>query len=532
MLADLLLTNARVWSPGAPISHAIAVAEGRVVATGDAALQEAGPGTTVVDLDGRFVSPGFQDAHVHPGQGGLVLLSCDLLDAPNRQEALERIRAYAAQGSGWVTGAGWKYEWFPGGEPAAEILDALTGDRPTYLEVADGHSAWVNTAALAAAGITDTTADSPDGRIVRLPGGLPQGTLHEGAMALVEAVIPPPSEAELDEGLLAGQAYLLSFGITAWQDACVTPEVHESYLRLASSGRLSATVRGAQWWERGDGLEQLEGMKLRRAQASGKYAADAVKLMLDGVVENFTARLLEPYFDADGGSTDNVGIDMLDRAALPKFVTEIMRAGFQPHFHAIGDGAVRLALDSVESARAHLGPVDVRPHIAHLQVVHPEDVPRFGALGVVPNIQALWAVNDAAMTEMTIPFLGDTRAGWQYPFDALAESAGRLAMGSDWSVSTPNVMEQMSVAVRRSEPLRSDAAPFLPGQALSGEQVLTGFTAGSAWVNGVERERGSLESGMMADLAILSDDPLRVVDPASVSVTATLVDGEVVYGEL
>lgn len=502
-----------------------------MVGRGEAASSQIDRSTQVVELDGRFVCPGFQDAHVHPAHGGQALLSCNLLDAATPDEAMERIRTYAQDGAGWVTGAGWRYDWFPGGEPDAELLDSATANRPAYLTVADGHSGWANSAALAAAGITASTSDPRDGRITRHPDGRPQGTLHEGAMDLVEQVIPPLAQADLDASVLAGQAYLLSFGITAWQDAAVSPQLHTAYVRLAESGALVASVRGALWWEREGGLDQLENMKLRRDQSTGPYTATSIKFMLDGVIENFTARMLDPYLDHDGRVTDRLGLDMLDRESLPRIVTEVARAGFQPHFHAIGDGAVRLALDSIEAAQLAGPPAAVRPHIAHLQVVHPEDVPRFGTLDVAANVQALWAVNDAAMTELTTPFIGAQRSGWQYPFADLA-AVTRLAMGSDWSVSTPDVMQQMSVATRRRPPGDEEMVPFGESQALTVEQVLTGFTAGSSWVNGLGAERGTLQDGMMADLVVLSDDPRLVDDPASIEVVATMVGGQAVFGQL
>ncbi len=527
-LADLLLTNGPIFGAGPGVS-AVAVTRGTISYAGPVTGADGwtGPDTEIVDLDGRLVCPGFQDAHVHPIYAGLQLLRCDLEPYAALAPALEAIRRYAAANDEpWVRGGGWQFPWFPGGTPAASLLDELVGDRPAYLEVADGHAGWANSAALAIAGITAATADPPDGRIERLADGSPQGTLQEGAMKLVERVIPADTPVELDRALAAGQRRLFSHGVTAWQDAIVTPELHAAYLRAEAAGTLAARVRGALWWERDGGLEQLDRFEAQRAEAEGpQYVVGTVKLMLDGVCENHTARVLEPYA---GGAT-GTGIDFIDPFELPRIVTEVMRRGFQPHFHAIGDAAVRNALDAVAAARAALGPVDVRPHVAHLQLVHPDDVPRFAELGVTANLQPLWACLDDAMTELTLPFLSPEQAKRQYPFGDLAAAGARLAMGSDWPVSSPDVMAQVAVAATRSVPGRPGTEPFLPAQRISVEAALAGFTAGSAYVNFLDADSGDIVPGMRADLVVLDGDPLATDDPGATRVDLTIVGGEVVH---
>ncbi len=533
--ADLVFRNGAVFRSDAARSWAssVAVRDGRVVAVGSEPVVDGlvGPATEVVDLDGRLLCAGFQDAHVHPIIGGLTLMRCNLAGADSRAEALAAIRRYAAAhpAEPWIRGGGWRFTWFERGTPSAALLDEAVPDRPAYLAVADGHAGWANSAALAAAGIGRDTPDPPDGRIERNPDGSPQGTLQEGAMALVERVLPADTPGDLDAALLAGQAHLLALGITAWQDAWVTPEFHGSYLRLAADGRLRAPVRGALWWARDGGLDQLDALEAQRAESNGRYTAGSVKLMLDGVCENFTARMLEPYLDGTRRPTGNAGIDFIDPAALPGIVTEVMRRGFQPHFHAIGDAAVRAALDAVAAGRAAVGWTDVRPHIAHLQVVHPDDLPRFRRLGVAANAQALWACNDPAMTDLTLPFLGEPRAGWQYPFAGLLRHGATLAMGSDWSVSTPNVMAQVHVATRRVAPDDPAAEPFLPDERITVADALAGFTAGSAFVNHLDAERGTIALDMAADLVVLAGNPFDGGDVGGIAVDLTLIDGEVVY---
>lgn len=485
-----------------------------------------GPRTEVVDLAGRMLLPGFQDAHVHPAIGGRYLTRCDLLPVADAGQAGAVIRAYAEARPDvpWILGGGWSYSWFEGGTPSAAMLDELTGDRPAYLVVRDGHSGWANSAALRAAGIDARTPDPVDGRIERLPGGEPQGSLHEGAMDLVERVLPEEGHDDLVAALTLGQEHLLSLGITAWQDAWVEAPLHAAYRTLAGRGELLASVRGALWWDRGRGLEQLEWIRAARAEAVGGYVPGAVKLMLDGVCENFTASMLDPYLPPAEGS----GIDMIDPDHLAEIVTALDAEGIQCHFHAIGDAAVRNALDAVEAARLANGWTDLRPTIAHIQVIHPDDLPRFRRLGVVPNMQPLWAQSDEAMTDLTLPFLGPERGEWQYPFRELVDSGATPAMGSDWPVSTADVMAQIHVAVTRTgdEP---GMAPFLPAQRIDLPTALRAFTAGSAYVNHLLPGRGTIAPGTVADLVVLDGDPFAVDRLDEVTVALTVVSGRVVH---
>jgi predicted amidohydrolase YtcJ len=291
----------------------------------------------------------------------------------------------------WIIGGGWIQTWFPRGCPPKEALDAVVPDRPVLVYNADGHGAWANSHALRMAGVDSTTQDPPDGRIERTEGNEPQGTLHEGAVRAVEDLVPEDTPDELRAGIIAGQEYLLSKGVTAWQDAHVDLATHAAYRRLADSDELIGTAVGALWWHRSRGMEQVEELEQVRSEAQGRYLPKTVKIMLDGVVENHTASMLEPYLDADGSVADNTGIDFIEPGLLREIVTELDRRGFSCHFHAIGDAAVRNGLDAVEAARLTNGWNGNRHHISHIQVVHPDDLTRFSRLGVAANAQALWA---------------------------------------------------------------------------------------------------------------------------------------------
>ena len=518
----------------------LAVIDGLISAVGpdDELRNLAGPRTEVVDLAGGFVLPGFQDAHVHPGQGGWERAGCDLTGSGGRAGYVARITAHAATlpVGGWVLGGGWSMDAFPGGVPTAGELDPLTGGRPAYLPNRDHHSAWVNTEALRRAGIDAHTPDPVDGRIERDAAGNPTGALHEGAMHLVGAIVPTPDIDDLRRALLTGQAYLHSLGITGWQDAIVgdsplMPDFFDAYLELDAAGLLTARVAGALWWDRGAGVEQLPFLVDRRAQSGGaRFSAPAVKIMLDGVCETGTAALLADYLH-DGRPDGNRGMFFVDPDRLADYATALDAAGFGIHLHALGDAAVRVALDALEYARKENGPSDNRHHIAHLQVVDPADVPRFGRLDVTANCQALWACADPPMTELTLPVLGEPRSSWQYPFGAIHAAGGRLALGSDWPVSSPDPLAIVQTAVTRTVPDEAGGSPFLPGQRLDLTVALTAATAGSAHVNRLDDRTGRLRPGFAADLALLDRDPFTVLptEIADLQVVGTIVAGRWVH---
>jgi predicted amidohydrolase YtcJ len=375
--------------------------------------------------------------------------------------------------------------------------------------------------------------------------------LQEGAAGLVSRLVPVPTAEDWYQALLTAQDYLLSLGITGWQDAIIgrhhgDADPMVAYLRAAQAGTLHATVVGALWWDRDGGLEQLPELLDQRDAGSagqagpgGRFRATSVKMMLDGVAENHTAAMLEPYLDGDGCATGQSGLDFIDPEQLPGYVTALDREGFQVHFHALGDRAVRNALDAVAAARSARsasgasGPGG-RHHLAHLQVVHPDDVPRFAALGATANIQALWATHEPQMDELTIPFLGERRAGWQYPFRSLQASGAPMCAGSDWPVSSPNPLWGAHVAVNRSLPATaggSGADPFLRQQRLGLASMLAAYTSGSARTNGLEAAAGSIRQGMDADFAIVDADLSRIGDHeiSSAAVAATWVRGQLAY---
>jgi predicted amidohydrolase YtcJ len=527
--------------PPAPLSQAVAVADGRILAVGPEARDLAGPRTERIDLAGRLLAAGFQDSHVHAVFGGLELGRCDLSALKSADEYLAAIGDYARAHPRhpWITGGGWSLESFPGGLPTAAALDAVVPDRPVFLPNRDHHGAWVNSRALELAGITRDTTDPADGRIERDHRGVPTGMLQEGAIGLVESLLPAISADEFDAAFDRAQALLHALGITGWQDALVGaglggPDNFDAYLRAAESGRLTARVRGAQWWDRDRGGEQIEGFadrrKAGRAAGNGRFDPGSVKIMQDGIIENRTAALNSPYVEPCGcGGRSTSGLSFVDPGKLGGYVTELDRLGFQVHFHALGDRAVREALDAVEAALGANGQLGNRHHLAHLQVVHPRDVGRFAVLGATANIQPLWACHEPQMDELAIPLLGPARARWQYPFRSLLASGAALAAGSDWPVSSPDPIQGMHVAVNRVPP-GGLGEPLTPGERLTLAEALTAYTAGSARVNHADRT-GRVAAGMLADLVVLDRDPFGgpPEEIHAARVAATFVGGQPVF---
>ena len=535
---DLVVLGAPVYTsvPSSRWAEAVAIRGGIITAVGNGEEIERliGSGTRVLRLDGGMVCAGFQDSHIHPDGGGLARTQCNLYDLRGLSAYQDAIGRYAAAHpeAPWILGGGWALDDFPRGTPHRTILDDLVPDRPAYLPNRDGHGAWVNSRALQLAGIDRHTPDPFDGRIERDHDGTPFGVLHEGAMDLVERRIPPPTPAELEGALAAAQGYLHSLGVTAWQDAHVSPETLQAYLALESRGELTARVVGACWWARDRGEEQVNDLLGMRSLAEkGRFRATSVKIMQDGVPENFTAAMLEPYLDDHGTPGGRRGLSFVEPTALQRHVTRLDREGFQVHIHAIGDRAVREALDAFEAARAANGPNDHRHHIAHLQLVHPDDVPRFGRLGVVANAQPFWACLDGQMRDLCVPFFGPERTKTQYPFASIRRAGGRLAFGSDWPVSTPDPMKEIQVAVTRRPFDEPDVEPFLPDERLDLTDALDAFTIGTAYVNHLDDETGSIEPGKFADLVVVDRNPF---DEGGMSIgetraLLTLVEGEPVH---
>ena len=533
--ADLVLTNGTITTmdPARPLATALAVAEGKILYVGDdrGALRFRVGSTVVADLGGKMVLPAFQDSHVHLVTGGVELGLCDLNGLRTKEDVFEKIKAYAAANpeTPWVTGGGWDLPLFPQANPRKEDLDALVPGRPAALSSADGHSAWVNSRALALAGVTKDTADPAGGRIERDPGtGEPTGTLRESAAGLVEKFIPELGPEDYLKGLKAGLGLANRLGIVSIIEASAGPEILDAYAALDRTGELSVRVLASLHVDTDKGAAEVERLvKLRDDYRGVRLRSTSAKIFADGVMEPHTAALLEPYLDRP----DDRGTPLLEPEAFDALATALDAAGFQIHVHAIGDRAVRMSLDAFEAAGLANGFRDLRHHIAHLELIDPADIPRFKALGVTANFQPLWAYADPYITELTLPILGPGRSRWLYPIGSVAKTGAVIVGGSDWSVSSMNPLEAIQVALTRRGPDDPPGDAWIPEEKVDLETMLRAYTMNGAWLSHDEKSRGSLEPGKAADLIVLGRDLFKIPpsEIGRVKVLLTLLDGREVF---
>jgi len=533
--ADMLFFGGAIHTmdPARPGAEAVAVREGRIVYVGDAegAAPLRGEGTEVVELDGRMLLPGFHDTHVHPVSGGVELGDCDLNQAQTLAEVTETVRGCAARdpSAPWVRGGGFQLPIFPDGAPTRELLDELVPDRPAYLSSADGHSAWVNSRALEIAGVTATTVDPPpDGVILRASDGSPQGTLRESAMGLVGRHVPAYTEAELEAGLRLGLEMAASFGITTVHEASADEPFVRAYATAERDGWLTARSIVALRVDAGRGVDQVPELVALRDRYLGRLTRPvATKIFLDGVIEGGTAALLEPYLDRPGWRGElNFDPDTLDA-----LVDALDEAGFKVHVHAIGDRAIRTALDAFEARHDKDGGAGPRHIIAHIQLFDPDDVGRFAELGVAASFQSLWSYADEYITDLTEPRLGPERSRWLYPERSVRDTGALLVGGSDWSVSSMDPLRAIEVAITRRNPELDEGPAWIPEERLDLDTMLRAYTRDAAIAGDLDGETGTIELGKWADLVVLDTDlysipPERISD---VRVDRTLFEGRTVY---
>ena len=534
--ADLVVRGAAVYTLDAARSwaEAVAVKGNRIVYVGGDRGVESwiGEKTRVIDAGGRMVLPGFQDSHVHAVGGGVALAQLDLTGVLSRQEVSRRIRDYAKANPGlpWVLGRGWEPGAFlPSGVPDRQTLDLLVADRPAFLDSSDGHTGWANTRALEAAGITALTPDPRNGRVGRDDrSGEPTGILYEYASTLLEKHIPAPSLEERLAGLERAQAEFRRHGITSIIEASSGPADVETFAQAAARGLLSVRATLSLRFRPDEGDEQVDRFLAWRGQLpEGLVRATAVKIPLDGIIETYTAAMLEPYLD---GPRDR-GPIFVDPARLNGLVARLDREGFQVHIHAIGDRAVRAALDAFEGARSTNGARDARHHVAHVEAVHPDDIPRFRELGAAANFSPLWARADENTLDLTEPRLGPERSRWLYAMQSFVAAGAPVVFGSDWPVSSLEPVDGIEVAVTREIEGGSPRGPWRPVERMTLPDAIAAYTVAGAWLDFSERERGSLEPGKLADLIVLSENlfrtpPRRIHD---VQVDYTIFDGRLIH---
>jgi predicted amidohydrolase YtcJ len=526
-----LFHGGAIWTP-TTTTDALLVADGVVQAVGDDALASAAD--RKIDLEGGFLMPSFGDGHAHPLFGGLESAGPAVRPGRSIDEIVSAVKEFADANPDqeWIVGASYDGSLAPGGLFDARWLDAAVPDRPVVLRAWDYHTFWVNSVALQRAGIT---ADSPEpvlGEIPRREDGSPLGTLREwGATDLITAVMPALDETVRVAALGTAADYYLARGVTWVQDAWVEPAELDTYLAAVRQGTLRMRFNLAFYADprHFDAQVTQYAAARDRVQAAGSplLTAQTVKFFADGVVENETGALLEPYCSG----LHSHGMQLWEGNALAEAAKKVDDLGLQIHIHAIGDAAVRQALDAIEYVARQNGPRDRRPVIAHAQLVDDADLGRFAELGVIPNMQPLWAQMDALMTVLTIPRLGAERADRQYRMRTLESSGAALAFGSDWPVSSGAPLDGIAVAVSRCTSEGEPAGGWTPEEVLPIEHALTSYTTAVAYQAFAEENWGRIVPGSSADLVWLDRDP-RYLPPSelpALKVRATYLQGTQVY---
>ena len=539
---DFILLHGRIHTEDADrsVAQALAVRGNTIIAVGtDQAVSAlSGPSTRSIDLAGRVVLPGIIDAHTHPAESAQDQNKCSLEDKMLAAADI-KTKVLACEGRQPAEGKLWfeVVQVNPSGVTLTlHDLDAMSAGRPMLLEGSDGHTIWANSAALKAAGIGPTTRDPAGGRIEHDASGNPTGTLRDVAAEIALRAKPAPGLAheasQLDKALTGMRA----IGITSVQDADTDDHDMQLYRRLYDKHRLNMRVRATFGLKDTDRpaeaiIADANAFREKWALDPDFLRADAVKIFADGVIEypSQTAALLAPYLDGAGHPTDNRGPTYFKQDQLNRIVSAADAAGFTVHVHAIGDRAVRSALDAFASARQTNGMRDNRDQIAHLELIDPADFPRFKDLGVIANFQLLWAERDPYITKATIPYLGPERSKYLYPARSLRDAGALIVGGSDWGVSSFNPFAAMEHAITRRESRGRE--PLLLEQSIGLQDVVDAYTINAAFALKQEHTTGSLEQGKRADFIVLDRD-IFAIDPFDLHrtrVLATYLDGREVY---
>jgi len=532
-----LFTGGVIWT-GSADTDAVLVVDGTVRAVGDQAhaLASETPSVEQVDLDGGFLMPSFGDGHAHPLYGGLEAAGPPVRECGSVDDIVLAVKQFAADNpdQDWIVGASYDGSLAPDGLFDSRWLDAAVPDRPVVLRAWDYHTMWCNSVAIERAGITADTPDPVLGEIPHRADGSVLGTLREwGATDLVTAVMPARDEQTRLAALGTAADYFLARGVTWAQDAWVEPGDLATYVEAARAGALRMRFNLALYADPRHFDSQVtqfaESRRLVEQTGSPLLTAHTVKFFADGVIENETGALLAPYCSG----LHSHGMRTWEGDSLAEAARRVDELGLQIHIHAIGDAAIRQALDAIEYAIKRNPGRDRRPVIAHVQLVDDADLGRFAELGVIPNMQPLWAQMDSLMTVLTVPRLGVERSDKQYRLRSLATSGAPLSLGSDWPVSSGAPLDGIAVAASRRTATGDPDGGWTPHEILPIEETLSAYTAGVAYQAFAEGNWGKIATGVSADLVWLDRDPRKtpVLELPTVTVRATYLRGQSAYRE-
>ena len=539
----IILSNVVTMEETFPRADALVIKGSKIIFVGDekSALKYKSDHTLLIQESSGMVLPGFIDSHVHLIWGGIEMGECQLSGLTSKEEIISKIETYVEEHAdlNWIRGNGWSLPVFKDGNPSKYILDKINAEKPMYFLSADGHSAWVNSKALSIAGLNENTRDPLNGRIERdSKTRVPSGVLREDAMALVESFIPNYTKEQIENGLFISVKEANKFGITSILDAG-TESINQkkseenyfdgldAYREATKNKEISLRVNSSQYASPLSWRKDLKHIKNRRF-INSQGSMNTVKIFADGVIEAGTGALLDPYV-----GTNNFGVLNWDPDTLKVVVSTIENEGFQIHFHAIGDKAIRTTLDAFEYAREKNGLNNMRHMISHAQLIHPEDIERFKKLDIITSFQPLWAYPDPYMKELTIPVLGPIRSKWNYPLKSLLSAGARITAGSDWSVTSLNPLFGIEVAVTRQELGSPDGEILNQDEIVDLEDILKAYTIEGAFSLFRENEIGSLKKGKLADVILLDKNLFKIPSHEihQAKVMMTIFNGRVVYSE-
>lgn len=536
--ADLILVNGKVWTgdSAAVFAEAVAISGNMILQTGSTATirQLAGPSTRIIDLGGKLVTPGINDAHIHFLSGSMGLSAIDLNECKTLPQALSIIGAFVRSHpeKKWITGMGWQYGIFPGSLPNKAALDSISPDRPVYIRAYDGHSAWVNSKALQLANVTKDTKYEGFGSIVKDTNGEPTGCLTEGAMALVNTIIPKPTTEEKLQALRMGLDYARSHGITSIQNANGSVEEFALYEQLLKNGEL--TVRTSVAFSVGSKTTEKDIQDFitvkNRIGDNPMIRAAAVKFMLDGVIESHTAVMLAPYADGEDGGRPANGTFALPLELYRNLVARFDKEGFQVYTHAIGDRSVREALNAYENAQRVNGTSGKRHRIEHIEQSAPEDLPRFTQLGVLPSMQPIHA--DPGTVDVWGKAVGKEREPHSFVWASMLQQKARLVFSSDWpACMTPDPVRGLHNAVNRRTIEGEPPGGWVPEQRVSLLDALIAYTQGGAYASFEEERKGRIKPGHLADIIVFDINlfELPAMSIGTSKVVMTVFDGKIIY---
>jgi len=538
--ADRVFLHGGVYTvnPDMPWAEAAATRGNEIIFVGSDAdvNQFVGPETELVDLSGKMLLPGLHDSHVHLMDGGMFGLQCDL-EAMQSIEAMRNRLAECTEIPGigdekWVFGGRWNRVPFGGENPDKTMLDEYFPDRPVFLYTDDGHTLWANSMALELADINRDTAEVPGGKIERDPEtGEPTGIFNDKAMMLISDIAPRWSLEERIAGIEHGMAQAHHYGITSIIEPGLDVYRLEPYAKLDKRGglqlRVVSSLSPINWVAGAFGPEVLELINARDQYSSPNINTDSVKIYIDGVIENYSAALLDPYSDEKHSS----GKPFYSQQEFDDWFIEFDRRGLQIHVHAIGDLGVRMALNAFEAMRNANGPTDNRHQIVHLQLIHPDDYTRFAELDVAAVFQSIWAYPDDWIMELNVPQVGWERIMLFYPIGSLKAAGTRIVGGSDWFVTTLNPLYAIEVALRRQDPDQSEGTVLNEMERVDLQTMIEAYTTRGAWQMHRENVAGSIEPGKTADLVVLDRNLFNIptTEISETEILMTVFDGRVVY---